>query len=245
MSSVRPGRSESPLSDKALDTALTLAETFGAEWERAYRDAYVRERAAGADPAKAGKIARGEAKNAAKTLADQLARETAQARADSALQDPSKWNLSEADKRALVDYQSGKKGGAAERLSPDLNGKPLADVLATLDAEVSAGHATKVETTLPNGKPQSVYQFPDGTIIRVKPSGDAFVADPSYSVEVTTDGVVNPTGQEGIAFKIGPDGKPVPKGPDTVPNPYDKGKNKTQFEAFFERIINAGHLRSK
>jgi hypothetical protein len=44
-----------------------------------------------------------------------------------------------------------------------------------------------------------------------------------------------------VAFKVDPNGRPVPKGPNDVANPYDNGRQAEQWQAFLEWIMQQGH----
>ncbi|QRK08227.1 hypothetical protein JQX13_51290 [Archangium violaceum] len=214
-------------------------------WSKAYSQAYEEARRAGDAPKAAGNAARQKAKEAATVVANDVATRAARTRADKALADPSTWNLRPEDQRALNAFTSGSRGMAAKQLSPQLSGLPVAQIEARMMADVSAGRATRLpDTTLPNGKPQQAYQYSDGTLVRVKPQGDQFTSEPSYSIEVLADGVHTAVDQNSVAFKLDAKGQAVPKGPGVVPNPYDRGTNPIQAKAFELRIVEAGHLRS-
>ena len=212
--------------------------------------------------AKPGKKA-DDAVKVAGDAADKAARATAQAEAVAAAQAEAAAKISsgavfdlndpgKADAKAqLAAYGKGTVGGAAKRLSPQLGGKSAADMELVLDAEVTAGNATKTkdpikDPTDPLGvktQDQLVYDFTDGTLIRVKPLGDKFnKGQLMYSVEVKTS--TPAPGQDGVAFKVDSAGEAVPKGPADVANPYDKGKNKLQWEAFQKAVMAAGHQKA-
>jgi hypothetical protein len=145
------------------------------------------------------------------------------------------------------EYDQGTQGGNAKSLSPRFAGRTVAEIIDILDTDVTSGRCTKSTSDLPmpNGqppKPQIGYQYPDGTLVRVKPNGDVFSNNPMYSVEVTNNTSGPVTGQEDIAFKVGTDGKAVPKGPDSVNNPYNRGTNPEQYNTYLEEVIKAGHL---
>jgi hypothetical protein len=69
--------------------------------------------------------------------------------------------------------------------------------------------------------------------------------DPTYNVEVTKQPGGPSDGQGDVAFKVGVDGKPVPKGPSDVNNPYDKGTNPEQNKAYETEVMEQGHLKAK
>jgi hypothetical protein len=124
----------------------------------------------------------------------------------------------------------------------------VTDIEAAMDAEAGAGRCTRTPDPLqlPDGttKPQVVYEYPDGTLVRVKPQGDAFTNDPMYSVEVENTGVTHATGQQDVAFKVDAEGRPVPKGPDDIANPYDRWRNPAQWNAYQNEVLGAGHQQA-
>jgi hypothetical protein len=224
-------------------------------WRDAFNAEYVKQRETGTDS--------GPALKTAKKVADAKATEVAKARAASPL------NLETARARARADvadgtafksdaklgtdtaaakkaYDAGTQGQNAKAVSLRLAGKTVAEMQAILDAEAAAGKCgPAVASTLGNGKPQVSYLYNDGTLVRLKPLGDAFGDDPTYSVEVTKQ-PGGPAGDQGdVAFKVGADGKPVPKGPSDVNNPYDKGTNPDQNKAYETEVMEQGHLKAK
>jgi hypothetical protein len=116
-----------------------------------------------------------------------------------------------------------------------------------LDAEVSAARATKktqplIDPTDPmkvKTQDQLVYDFADGTLIRVKPKGDKLnPGKVMYSVEVKS--ATPGKGQDGVAFKVDGRGRAVPKNADELKNPYSPS-NPIQWKAFQERVMTSGH----
>jgi hypothetical protein len=147
----------------------------------------------------------------------------------------------------LGKFDTGTAADAAKRLSPQLEGKTLGEMETLLDSEVAAGTATKrtqpvLDPTDPlkvKTQDQLVYDFTDGTLIRVKPKGDKLnPGTVMYSVEVKS--AVPAKGQDGVAFKVDSQGRPVPKNADELKNPYSPS-NPTQWKAFQDRVMNSGH----
>ncbi|WP_161606598.1 annexin [Myxococcus xanthus] len=214
-------------------------------WRDTYSQHYTAERLNGAEPKQAGKKATAAAKSAAQKKANEAAFAEAQRRAASVSKNPSTWNLNADDQATLAAFRGGTRGAEAQRLAPQMKDFSVTEMQAFLQQEVKAGRAKKLpDTTLPNGKPHETYLYADGTLVRFKPQGDMFTPQPSYSIEVMTLGVNSPKNQASVAFKIGPDGKPVPKGPESVTNPYNSGTNQTQYKEFEKQIVESGHMRT-
>lgn len=47
--------------------------------------------------------------------------------------------------------------------------------------------------------------------------------------------------KDGIAFKVDGQGRPVPKGPEQIKNPYNNGTNALQHKTFPATVMTAGH----
>ncbi|HTE50660.1 MAG TPA: DUF4157 domain-containing protein [Kofleriaceae bacterium] len=211
------------------------------------------------DAAKARKQAGDAAKRAIKELAPVEAEAIARARADQAMADGSAFDTSKLPRDAktqLDDFNAGTSGGAAKRLAPQLSGKDLAAMETTLDVEVAQKNATKTPQNIVDpGDPsktqkQLVYEFGDGTIIRLKPKGDVHnvvngVTTPMFSIEVkqVAPGNAKP-GQDGIAFKVNARGQAVPKGVYEIKNPYEKGLFQLQFKIFEQTVLDASHQKA-
>ena len=222
--------------------------------ERAYQE----RRRDGADAAKARKHASNQAKAAAKPAAEGEARRAAIQTAERALTDGTAFEearLPADAKTQLDDFRAGKSGQSAKRLAPELEGKTQVQQAAILDAEVAAGNATRVVEKIPDPtdptqtaeQDQPVYDFADGARIRLKPKGDAFnPGEPMFSIEVKQ---VLPGGnlprQEGVAFKVDDLGRPIPKGPFEINNPFSKGGDQiVQWEIYQQHLLSAGHRKS-
>ncbi|MEO8705805.1 MAG: DUF4157 domain-containing protein [Kofleriaceae bacterium] len=221
--------------------------------------AYLEKAKTGAKPEKRVDAAKFAGNKAAKLAADKVAVEIAEKAADQAISDGSVFgDLTDPKKSGLAktmnSYEGGTTGQAAKRLAPLIEGKTFPEVKAIMDAEVAANRAKPdpgpiADPTDPTGKAtqqQEVYDFPDGTRVRMKPKGDGHPGNPGkpmYSVEVKIPGSTA-DGQPGISFKVDGEGRPVPKGPDDIKNPYNNN-HQTQADAFRQRVIDAGHRKTK
>src|SRR4028119_1911831 len=208
-------------------------------WQDTFTDKFVSERVSGSDIKPARQAAQKLANTEASKVASSRAIEAARQRAKTALQNGDAFKHDPNTEAVRNDYARGAQGGNAKSFSPRFAGRTVAEIIDILDTDVPSGRCTKSPSDLqmPNGqppKPQIGYQYPDGTLVRVKPNGDAFLNNPMYSVEVTNNTSGPVTGQEDIAFKVGTDGKAVPKGPNDVNNPYKIGTNPEQYNTYLE-----------
>jgi hypothetical protein len=128
----------------------------------------------------------------------------------------------------------------------------LADMELVLDPAVKSGTTAKTPEQIkgppPSGKQtQFAYYFADGSVIRLKPSGDEFNGwRPSFSVELKAAGVPGGASEPSmIAFKVDQLGRAVPKGPDDIANPYVDGKFVGQRFVYSQHVLNAGHRLAK
>ncbi len=243
---------------KQVKDATPEIEQQAKDAGRAAAENGYRERRKSADATNARKYASDQAKNAVTAKLATEAPKLAEARADQAISDGSvfKTTLSPEAKQQLDLFERGQKGGAAKRLAPELAGKPVPELERILDAEVASGNATRTnpeidDPTDPAGvrkQTQPAYQFNDGSLVRIKPMGDEFnPGKPMFSVEVK----LPPPGdalpkQQGVAFKVDAQGRPVPKGPGDIRNPYDGGDAlaKSMKTAFQLRVLNDGHQKA-
>ena len=93
----------------------------------------------------------------------------------------------------------------------------------------------------PETYPQIEYNFSDGTRVRLKPQGDNVNSSkPMYSVELSDTNIRPGPPQESIAFKFDEHGRPIPKGPRDIANPYPKGTS--AYQAYQDALLGAGHL---
>jgi hypothetical protein len=154
-------------------------------------------------------------------------------------------------KQAFTDFGAGARGATGRSLAPILRGKTLDEMETILAARggirsPAQRGATNIVAQGPYAYPQIEYLFTDGTLVRLKPTGGVYGEGPMYSVEVqhraTSAHVTNP--QDNIAFKIDPDGRPVPKGESDIKNPYSKDQG-VQRTAYKDEMIAHGHLAAK
>jgi hypothetical protein len=230
------------------ETTRIKAETYK-EAEKTYQKSISQQRKP--------KDARKDASEAAKAMAETewlAARESiTRATADQAIDDGSVFDraqMSEEAKQQLDTHRSGgsKEGVHAKRLATALPGNTTRAMEAMLDAEVIAGNCRREDEAQlgPAGttQVQPTYYFNDGSVIRLKPKGDARNNwRSSFSVEVKNVGVsaAMNTEQRDIAFKVDSRGRPVPKDGTEIANPYRSGKYIWQRNRFQQLIIYAGH----
>jgi hypothetical protein len=225
-------------------------DTVAKTWKDTFTDEFVRQRQDNKDIKTARKAAQKLADAEATKVAISRAIEAARQRAKTDLQNGDAFKQDANTEAVRNEYNQGTRGGNAKSLSPRFAGRTIGEIIDILDRDVTSGRCTKSTSNLlmPNGqppKPQIGYQYPDGTLVRVKPKGDAYSNNPMYSVEVTNSSSGPVTGQGDIAFKVGIDGKAVPKGRNDVNNPYNKGTNAEQHNAYLEEVIKAGHITAK
>jgi hypothetical protein len=177
--------------------------------------------------------------------------------ADRAIDDGSVFDrsqMSEEAKQQLDAYRKGgstgglKEGAHAKRLATALPGNTVPAMEGMLDAEVAAGHCKRANEPQPGPtrvpQIQPTYYFHEGSVVRLKPQGDAYNNwQPSFSVEVKNVGVSASAASEqpDIAFKLDNRGRAVPKSPNEIANPYSSGKNVWQRNRFENFITYAGH----
>jgi hypothetical protein len=134
-------------------------------------------------------------------------------------------------------YEAGTAAHTARRLAVELDGLSEREFLDKM-----AGETCRVKTVNIDGPPPQamrMYEYPDGTVVRYKPLGDSNRNAPTYSVEVKKDPALPDVGKDSVAFKVDRSGRPLPKGPFEVKNPYPEGS--LQADVFEREIMNAGH----
>jgi hypothetical protein len=142
-------------------------------------------------------------------------------------------NLDLAARAQLAAYKAGTIGANARRLAVTLREMTDAELLATMKAEVATGKATV--RTKADGN--SIWEYADGTVVRHKPKGDRLRQTPTYCVEVKKDPLAPDEGLSTIAFKVSPEGAPIPREPKHVGGPaHDKPR-------WIWVLMNAGHRR--
>lgn len=118
-----------------------------------------------------------------------------------------------------------------------------------LDAELAASGGSKTPQQIRDPldpmvhQIQQVYEFNDGSLIRLKPRGDDHnPGTPMFSIEVKQ---VPPSdairGQGGVAFKVNERGQPVPKGGIEILNPYERKRYEHQHDVFEQTVLNESH----
>lgn len=117
----------------------------------------------------------------------------------------------------------------------------MKDFSAKMSEEVKSGKCNQKPVPINGPPPQTmtVYEYPDGTVVRHKPLGDSKRPGETYSIEVKKDPSMPDLGKDDAAFKVDPRGKAVPKNPHEAKNPYPRGS--VQFEEFMNALMNAGH----
>ncbi len=185
------------------------------------------------------------AKDAAKKVAQDEAMRSAREAAERAVQnktafDPAK--LDAATQTQLADYAAGRTGGTARRLAGELSGKSEAEFQRIMTEEVNQGRATMKSANIsgPPAQRMDIYEFADGTVVRYKPQGDTRRAGPTYSIEVKKSPALPDTGPGSAAFKVDAKGKPVPRGPEDLFNPF---KDVDQGREFRNTMMDLGHFQ--
>lgn len=224
--------------DKA--SVLTKGE---AAWTSAFVPAYAAALDDGKSAKAAGKAARKEAAKAPMAIYEAEAVKVAHARAAALQGDSAAFSGLDGDAQSAMDKYNkddAERGGVAKRLATALNGKDADTMESLVDAEAGG---TREDSTLGCNKPQIAWNFPDGSLVRVKPEGDNFGDDAMFCVEVLKDNAAGQAGQDDVAFKIDDQARAVPKGPGDIDNPY-ANKHKPQQDAFAKVMIEAGHRKT-
>ncbi|ACY14785.1 hypothetical protein [Haliangium ochraceum] len=214
--------------------------------EQAYDAAIV----AGKTPKQARKDANKAATQAARAEAEAEAQRAAQDMAQQAIANGGAIDASTLDADAsaqLANYQSGSFD--AQRIAPAVAGMSDADFQAFMANEVSTGAVPAPQSrniSAPNPPPaqqaMQIWEYPDGTVVRYKPLGDAMRPNPTYAIEVKGNPTLPDSGLGSAAFKVDSSGGAVPKKPDDVANPFSPANNRIQHDAFLEYLMSAGHL---
>lgn len=156
-------------------------------------------------------------------------------------------DVDDGTKRALGSFDDTSAG----KVSKDLDGKPLGDVKSHMDSQYPDAVKTETELRTPRGQSgkvvQTKWELEDGTVVRVKetdPIGgkvDRFRGEPALSVSsMKRDSSGNPLPDSfsNEAFKVSPDGTPIPKRPADVDV---SGLSSADKAARIDYIMNAGH----
>jgi hypothetical protein len=137
--------------------------------------------------------------------------------------------------KALSNYLAdGSIGARARKYAPLFAQMDSKAFLSFMQKDANVGRC--LETV---GKKMRKWQYPDGTLIRYKPQGDTYRQEPLYSVEVMRTPGGRDQSSDDVAFKVDPLGRPVPKGPEDVDNPYSSESAARQ--AYLAYVMEAGH----
>jgi hypothetical protein len=236
------------IQDATPEVSVRLTQVGREAAQNAYREKRAANMAAPGARKHAGDAAKRVVKAAALVEAETLARRRAeQSVADGSVFDTSK--LPRDAQTQLARFRAGQSGGTAASMGPKLAGTDMATMETILDAELATTGGSKtpqrIRDPLNPAVPQiqQVYQFNDGTLIRLKPRGDDHnPGTPMFSIEVKqvppSDALV---GQGGVAFKVDKHGRPVPKGGFEILNPYERGQYQHQHEVFEQAVLNESH----
>lgn len=126
-----------------------------------------------------------------------------------------------------------------------LAGKPVPELLAIMDLEVSSGRVDPPDTRELPGPPRQsmlVWHYDDGTIVRFRPLGDELLRAPTFSIEIKADCTVADVSTDNIAFKVATSGAAVPKRTTDMANPYSPVANPVQFQAFRDTVLMASRF---
>ncbi|MCC7384670.1 MAG: hypothetical protein IT384_22670 [Deltaproteobacteria bacterium] len=205
--------------------------------EAAARDAYYLVMLAGKTEKQANVAAVRAARGTAKSLVAVAARQLVIVRVEAAIEAGTCFDLAALDeitKARIFGFRAGLVGQVARVLAQRLDGLAEKDLLDVMATEVADGRATVRQNA--SGL---VWEFADGTVIRYKPRGDRFRPGPTYSVEVKKNPTMPDADLEGIAFKVDPKGRAVPKNAKEIA-PAFKGDHRQASEAV-EYLMELGH----
>ena len=135
-------------------------------------------------------------------------------------------------------------GGTAKTLGPELI-KLKEDAFKTkMEKDAADGKCTRVEKELasPKGGKQKMakYEYPDGTMVRYKPDGDAFSGGKAtYCVDVKNDPTKPDEKPNDVGFKVDENGKAVPKNPADL---QEDGADPVAKADHANKAMRAGHI---
>ncbi len=132
----------------------------------------------------------------------------------------------------------------AHRLAPKLCGKTDAEFLSLMAEEVSTGRVSAPRSLSIGGpppQPMTMWEYPDGTVVRYKPLGDNYRTTPAFSIEVKKNPALPDTSPDSAAFKMDAQGHPIPKNDRQILNPYPSSSHQPQFLAFEDTILRLAH----
>ncbi|MBK7538218.1 MAG: DUF4157 domain-containing protein [Myxococcales bacterium] len=131
------------------------------------------------------------------------------------------------------------------RLAPLLTDKKEADFLSTMAGEVSNGRVPPPRTISIGGpppQPMTMWEYPDGTVVRYKPLGDKHRVTPAFSIEMKKNPALPDNGSTDVAFKVTADGHASPRSYEYIANPYSKAQHDKQNKAFEDAIMKLVHF---
>ena len=143
--------------------------------------------------------------------------------------------------RQLASYQTGVF--EAQRLAPKLVDKSEAEFLSLMAEEVAQGRVPpprRINIGGPPPQPMSMWEYPDGTVVRYKPLGDS-ERPIAFSIEVKADPKVPDSGRESAAFKVERTGLAVPRSDFSSLNPYNVATHPDQYKAFDHVVMRLAH----
>lgn len=215
-----------------------------AEAAAAARTAFQLHLARTGDSATAMKRATHAANATAKAAMDRLAPAEDAALFERAVEDGSAVRLEPVAEARRAAYLAGETGQRIRLLMPRLVATNEAGVRTLMAAEVEAGRAFERRVKLDKPKPQTmtVWELLDGSVVRLKPAGDSKRPGPTLSGEIKLDPRVRDSSQDGIAFKLDGQGRPVPKNRHQL-GPSLKPKNGDQAHALEKIAMSEGHIR--
>jgi hypothetical protein len=191
----------------------------------AARTAYLSGRTQGMTPTQAREAANRAAQAALQPAMKALAEAAALRELETRVQDGRVFNRLAMNPRALAvleAFEAGRLGAEARAWAVRLAGKSERQVRALMKLEVQAGRATekKVALTSPVSQVMSVWEMPDGTVVRLKPLGDVRRPGPTLSVELKIDPTRPDADQSGIALKLDSRGRAVPRNLNDAQRPF-------------------------
>ncbi len=208
------------------------------------RTAYLTARGEGATHKKAMKTANFAVKKALPEVTKRLAKEAALLELETRIGDGRIFDrgaMSPVARARLQAFEAGTVGQQAKAWAIRLGKATPRQIRALMDLEVAAGRATRRDVQLSIPKPQvmSVWETPDGTVVRLKPSGDLQRRGPTVSVELKIDSSIPDSGLVGIALKVDGLGRAVPSSSHMLQDPFLSGGE--QSGAFTKYGMDAGH----
>jgi hypothetical protein len=161
-------------------------------------------------------------------------------------QDPKtiKGGLADDAVKALNEYRKGVYAQTARKLALELKSLNESQFLQRMEGLARSGKCRRVTAEIRASNQVMVrYEFPDGSMVRYMPKGDAYRPGPTYIVEVNKDTLPD-TGDPGhTAFKVNPLGQAVPKTIFDVNLPNGIEPGSPAEEEFRQAVMDQGHIR--